>query len=165
MTNVVFLVAMGLVQFQEPPVVKPLKYCTLLACRTEAVVDIRRADLETPNYEVLVEFDNIKQRCVLPKSEDVSPEVANCGDVVRLVHRPVPCKPSQDERSCVLTPKVEEHLAIFATPETITVTLFQDGKVIGTGTMHPIYASRFPNGKECDEGCKSWRTIWTIPGE
>jgi len=141
-----------------------LKTCTLLGCVTEAVVDIRRADLERPDYDIVVEFDGKKQGCKRPVSEDVSPEVPNCGDAVRLVHREIPCD-QRSNRNCDLMPKIEEHLAIFGTPATITVTLFQDGKEVATATMQPNYRAVFPNGRDCDGECKSWRTLWTIPGE
>ncbi len=142
-----------------------LRTCARAGCVTEAVIDIRRADLERPDYEVLVEFDKVKQRCTLSTNEDVSPEVPNCGDQVRLVLRAVPCTSSQDEKKCALTPKIEEHLVIFATPAKIKVTLFQEGKEIVVDTLHPIYKSHLPYGEDCESGCKFWRTVWTIPGE
>lgn len=126
-----------------------LTTCTLLGGVTEAVIDVRRADKTQPTYDVVVEFDGTKADC--PLRDDAMPETANCGKKVAVRSG------TQD--------KSTEHIAIFATPSKISITLSEKGHRIATQVFEPIYESYYPNGKDCPPEHLFWRAEWLIPGE
>ncbi len=123
------------------------KLCTLLACPTEAVIEIQRKDRFQADYELVIDFDGTKERCRLVHDE--LPELPNCGSRSRV-------QLSGNQTG-------GDSIAVFGKPSKISITLSDHGRQIATKTFEPVYAPIYPNGKDCGEGCKFWRTVWTLP--
>jgi hypothetical protein len=148
-----------------PPTVQPSKYCTLLGCLSEAVIEVRRKDDVVPDYKITVEFDDKSISCEPSPQEIYAPEMANCGaNVLARLREVAHC--AQPDFPCHLggpNGQIEEHIAIIGTsPKLIKITLSKGDKTVAAKSFSPEYASQFPNGKDCPDECKNWRVAWLL---
>lgn len=141
--------------------------CTLIDCSNAAYVDIgREGAWQDGSYTLEVSLDDEQRRCdfVVPddlpaKDRSVS---LDCGDGIdaQLGH-PSKCTSTSsndgNSGSGSCTPIPDEHeisLELRGNPKTVSITLSRDGAVILSDSRAPKYERDYPNGSDCDEGCR-----------
>jgi hypothetical protein len=54
-------------------------------------------------------------------------------------------------------------ITIVGTPKRVVATLTADGAVAGQRNFDMTYMAVYPNGPDCDPGCKQRSEVWDLP--
>ena len=140
---VLFLVPASLACFEE-------KICTLRGCQDQASITLRRPDGKTPPLSVELDLDGRRVTCPAPMARTAGGQA--CDDVnVQVEHRELS------------DGKLEQEITIVGTPKRVGATLTADGAVAGQRNFDMTYMTVYPNGPDCDPGCKQRSELWELP--
>jgi hypothetical protein len=149
---------------QPLPTVVSTTTCLLLACQIpESVISVRSRTNRAPRFDVGLEIDGKSIRCKLETIGDADDDVLhpNCSGIAHLVVRNAwDC--SDKLFGCIDMHRLEETIGIYGTPSEVKVTLVDGDRTVAKKTFSPEYEVTYPNGPQCDPGCKNWRTVWTV---
>jgi hypothetical protein len=140
------------------------KACTAIGCSNGATITIHNADFSTPPLAVTLEIDGQTRACPAPARG----QSANCGPDVAITHRErADCKEMRTATavsvSCTPNGTFEQVVAIQGTPARVAVALRQDLNEVGQRTFDLSYETVYPNGPDCDPGCKQTMASWPLP--
>ena len=155
------LAAFSPTQLPQPEAVQSTKLCILRTCAyPPVIIHIRLRTGRAPTFDVGLEMDGKSVSCKLGAGVAVDPDAPNCGDSVRVAVRD---EWNCDDANvgCIPTGRQEEQIGIWGTPSMMTLTLSGGAKTLSQSFV-PKYVMSFPNGPECDPGCKNWQTVWFV---
>ena len=157
---VLLLVPASLACFEE-------KLCTTIGCQDQASITVRCPDGNTPPLSVELDLDGRRVTCPAPMARTAGGSA--CDDPsVRVAHRELSdCTESRSGTSvsltCVPNGKLEQVITIVGTPRRVGATLTADGTVAGQRSFDMTYLTVYPNGPDCDPGCKQRSEVWDLP--
>lgn len=122
--------------------------CTEIGCGPALRVELARSAWTAGTYEIVVEADTVTTNCT------VKLPFSSCDNLV-VCDRPNPgffvevsgCALSADQHSIPAVSWNEKG------PTSVTISVLQDGAVIGTDMFQPTYATSAPNGADCGPVC------------
>jgi hypothetical protein len=124
--------------------------CTAIGCGFPFQVDFSKASpWRSGNFRVEVETDGVKAAC------EAQLPFASCAVAI-------PCEGPAEWRlglsGCALP--ADSHAISGLTfnttrPTSVRVSVFHDGRAIGTGSFSPAYVTSRPNGGNCDPECRT----------
>ena len=70
---------------------------------------------------------------------------------------------AKGQRCDPIPDRVREDLTVAGTPAHVTVTQWAGNTMVFQQTATPAYQINYPNGPECNPGCRQATATWTIP--
>jgi hypothetical protein len=143
------------------------KACTTRGCQDQASITVRRPDWNPPPFAVELDLDGRRVTCPAPMARSAG-GIACDDPSVRVAHRELSdCTESRSgtnvSLTCVPNGKLEQVITIVGTPKRIVATLTADGAVAGQRNFDMTYTAVYPNGPDCDPGCKQRSEVWDLP--
>ncbi|MBI4703748.1 MAG: hypothetical protein HY744_21775 [Deltaproteobacteria bacterium] len=122
--------------------------CTMLGCGPALRVELARTAWEPGGYQIDVKADGVATSCAvtLPFSSCANLVTCDRADPGFLV----------ESSGCALPAAEHEILGVLwplSGPAEVTVEVRQNGKLLGSGTYEPTYATSQPNGEGCEPTC------------
>ena len=131
--------------------------CTAIGCTDGVQVSVLTGALEDGNYTLRVTLDDDTYDCTLSVPDDL-PERGtghrlNCPPELR--DSIVVSRSSCDMAECPARDPLGLSFTPIGFPETIVLRLERDGETLIEEERSIEYRQIFPNGPECDSGCKA----------
>jgi hypothetical protein len=124
-------------------------------------------DGATPVFGLVLDIDGTLVRCVAPIRGN--PASGLCNDAkVEVSHRELgDCEEMRSGNavgiSCTPNGKFEQRIQIRATPKRVVLQLLDDATIVAERTFDLAYTLNFPNGPDCDPGCRQSSNEWILP--
>ncbi len=136
---------------------EPQRVCTAIGCTDGVHVGVLIGELEDGDYTLQVTLDGAAYECTLSAPDGLpapgTGHALSCSP--ELQHALVISRSSCEGADCPPNGPVELSFTPVGFPENIDLRLERGGELVAEDQAGIEYSQIFPNGPECDDGCKA----------